>query len=88
MTDLRDFVTESEAARMVGVSAGKGVVWRHLASHAPHIKQEEIFGFTAVRRDQLEAYCASPNRKKVVDAFTRQKRRAMLRRLQAKVANR
>ena len=84
MTDLTDYATETEAARMVGVSAGKGVVWRHLREHAPHIKQENIFGITAVRRDKLEAWCGN-GRKKVVDAFTRQKRRAMLRRLHQKV---
>lgn len=84
MSSLSDYVTETEAAAMVNISAGKWAVWRHLRDHAPRIKQEQIFGVTAVRRDQLEAWCAN-GRKKVVDAFTRQKRRAMLRRLHKRV---
>lgn len=84
MTDLTDYVTETEAAKMVGVSAGKGNVWRHLRKHAPHIKQVKLFGVTAVLRSSLAAYCER-DRKKKVDAFTRNKRRAMLRRLHQKV---
>lgn len=87
MTNLSDYVTESEAARMVGVTAGKGSVWRHLADHAPHIKQGKVFGFTAVRRNELEAWCQN-GRKKVIDAATHQKRRRMLRDLQQRTANR
>ena len=87
MTNLNDYVTETEAARIVGVTAGKGSVWRHLADHAPHIKQEKIFGFTAVRRSDLEAWCEN-GRKRVVSVATMQKRRAMIRQLQQRTANR
>ncbi len=80
MTNLDNYVTETEAARLVGVSAGKGNVWRHLREHAPEIKLEQIFGVTAVNRADLEKYCQT-RRSKVVDAFTHQKRRAQLRRL-------
>lgn len=81
MSDLNDYVTETEAARIVGVSAGKGVVWRHLRDHAPHIKQEQLFGFTAVRRSALEAWRKN-GRIQVMSAPARQKRKALLRRLQ------
>lgn len=64
MTKIADYVTETEAARMVGVTAGKGSVWRHLRQHAPHIELVELFGYTAVRRDVLRAYCEN-GRKRV-----------------------
>lgn len=87
MTNLNDYVTETEAARLVGVTAGKGSVWRHLADHAPHIKQEKMFGVTAVRRADLEAWCRN-GRKQVVDVATLRKRRRMLRQLQQRMASR
>ncbi len=80
MTNLSDYVTETEAAKLVGVSAGKGNVWRHLRQHAPDVKLEQIFGVTAVKRADLEAYCQARETKRV-DAFTHEKRRAQLRRL-------
>lgn len=87
MPNIEDYVTEKEAAEMVGVSAGKGSVWRHLATHAPHIKQDQVFGYTAVRRDALEAWCKN-GRKRVVDVATLRKRRRMLRQLQQRIASR
>lgn len=84
MTNLNDYVTESEAARMVGVTAGKGSAWRHLTDHAPHIKQEKLFGMTAVLRSDLEAWCGN-GRQQVVDAATKQKRVAMIRQLHRQV---
>jgi len=82
MTNLSDYVTETEAGEVVGVSVGKGNVWRHLREHAPEIELEQIFGVTAVKRADLEKYCKT-KRLKVVDAFTHQKRRAQLRPAQA-----
>lgn len=87
MTNLNDYVTESEAAKMLDLTPAKGVVWRHLADHAPHIKQEKLFGVTAVRRADLEAWCRN-GRKQVVDVATLRKRRRMLRQLQQRMANR
>lgn len=87
MTNLSDYVTESEAAKMLDLTPAKGVVWRHLADHAPHIKQEKLFGVTAVRRTDLEAWCRN-GRKQVVDVATLRKRRRMLRQLQQRMANR
>lgn len=87
MTNLSDYVTESEAAKMLDLTPAKGVVWRHLADHAPHIKQEKLFGVTAVRRADLEAWCRN-GRKQVVDVATLRKRRRMLRQLQKRMANR
>lgn len=87
MTNLNDYVTESEAARLVGVTAGKGSVWRHLATRAPHIKQEKVFGFTAVRRTDLEDWCRN-GRKQVIDIATRRNKRRILRDLQQRMASR
>lgn len=87
MTNLNDYVTEGEAAKMLDLTPAKGVVWRHLANHAPHIKQEKLFGVTAVRRADLEAWCRN-GRKQVVDAATQQKRQAVIRQLQQRMANR
>ena len=86
MTNLSDYVTETEAARMVGVTAGKGSVWRHLDDHAPHIKQEKVFGFTAVRRADLDEWCRN-GRKQVIDIATRRNKRRILRELQQRMAN-
>lgn len=73
MSDIRDYVTETEAARMVGVTAGKGSVWRHLREHAPHIEMVELFGYTAVQRDVLRAYCDN-GRKRVCRGWKHGKR--------------
>jgi len=87
MTNLNDYVTEGEAAKMLDLTPAKGVVWRHLANHAPHIKQEKLFGVTAVRRADLENWCRN-GRKQVVDVATLRKRRAVIRQLQQRMANR
>lgn len=87
MTNLNDYVTESEAAKMLDLTPAKGVVWRHLTDHAPHIKQEKLFGVTAVRRADLETWCRN-GRKQVVDVATLRKRRAVIRQLQQRMANR
>jgi len=55
MSDIRDYVTRSEAAQIVGVVPG--YVWDHLSHFAPQVEQVSLFGFTAVRRDELQDYC-------------------------------
>jgi hypothetical protein len=57
MSSLSDYATESQAAKMLELSPGKGDAWRHLRTHAPHIEMVTLFGYTAVRRSVLEDYC-------------------------------
>ncbi|MCB1714781.1 MAG: hypothetical protein KDK05_06570 [Candidatus Competibacteraceae bacterium] len=83
MTDLTDYATETEAARIVGVSAGKGVVWRHLREHAPHIELVELFGYTAVKKEDLKQYMAQ---KRGMDL--RRRRLSLIRTAHRKIARR
>lgn len=68
--NLSDYVTETEAAKLLGLQSGKGSVWRHLRKHAPHIEIINIFGKNAVKRDELVKWNEG-GRQKVIDAFSK-----------------
>ena len=68
MTNKLEYVTEKEAAKILGIQSGKGSVWRHLRKHAPHIEIVKIFNTNAVKRDELEAW-AEGGRKEIASAF-------------------
>jgi len=56
MTDLNEYVTETEAANLLGLAPGKGDAWRHLRERATHIELVNLFGITAVKRSELRPY--------------------------------
>ena len=53
------YLSESEAAKLLGLASGKGNAWRHLAEHAPHIPIVEVAGQKAVKRTDVEAWLAN-----------------------------
>ena len=51
-----EYLTESQAARMLGLAPGKGNAWRHLRDHAPRVPLVTLFGLTAVKKSDIQAY--------------------------------
>ena len=60
MTDLLEFVTESEAARMLGLAPGKGSAWRSLRGR---VTIHQVGNIQAVRRDDLVAHRSQETRR-------------------------
>lgn len=70
MTDLLEFVTESEAARMLGLAPGKGSAWRSLRGR---VTIHQVGNIQAVRRDDLVAYIAAKKRADIRGMLARQR---------------
>lgn len=70
MTDLSEFVTESEAASLLGVVPGKGNAWRALRGR---VTIHQVGSIHAVRRDELTAYIAAKKRADIRGMLARQR---------------
>ena len=58
-------------------------MWRHLREHAPHIELVELFGYTAVKKEDLKQYMAQ---KRGMDL--RRRRLSLIRTAHRKIARR
>jgi hypothetical protein len=51
-----EYLTESQAAKLLSLAPGKGNAWRHLRDQAPHVPLVTLFGLTAVKKSDIQAY--------------------------------